>query len=98
MPAWFAAGQSQVACELQPGNRLPRFGAGDSKSISARSVVKLCGAHAWRFLDDPGRLAGYLGRGIGDDTLPEREPHQDVYASFAHLLALDSAADWRAHM
>ncbi len=55
-------------------------------------------AHAARFIDDPDRLAGLAAAtALVAATLPEREPHADVFAAFAALLAaLDSAHDWPA--
>jgi len=55
-------------------------------------------AHAARFLDDPGRLAGLTSAAaLVGAALPEREPHGDVFTSFARLIeALDSAVDWPA--
>ena len=51
------------------------------------------------FLDDPDRLAGLAAAAaLVAGALPEREPHPDVFASFAGLIeALDSAAEWPAH-
>jgi DNA repair protein RecO (recombination protein O) len=55
-------------------------------------------AHAARFIDDPDRLAGLAAAtALISATLPEREPHADVFVSFSTLLgAFDSAADWPA--
>jgi DNA repair protein RecO (recombination protein O) len=54
--------------------------------------------HAARLLNDPERLAALAAAAaLVAAALPEREPHPDVFASFAALLeTLDSAADWPA--
>src|SRR5579875_2051045 len=55
-------------------------------------------AGAAPLFDDPDRLAGLAAAAaLLSATLPEREPHADVFASFAALLeALASAQDWQA--
>jgi len=55
-------------------------------------------AHAARFLGNPGRLAGLTSAAaLVGAALPEREPHADVFVSFARLIeALDSGIDWAA--
>jgi DNA repair protein RecO (recombination protein O) len=84
---------------LQPGNEVAAVWRGRLDEHLGTIGCELLRAHAARFLDDPGRLAGLSSAAaLAMTTLPEREPHRDVYASFARLLAaLDSAADWRAH-
>jgi len=59
-------------------------------------VCELVRAHAGHLLDDPDRLAGLASAAaLAAAALPEREPHEDVFVSFARLIdALDSAADW----
>jgi DNA repair protein RecO (recombination protein O) len=83
---------------LQPGNEVAAVWRGRLDEHLGTIGCELLRAHAARFLDDPGRLAGLSSAAaLAMTTLPEREPHRDVYASFARLLAaLDSAADWRA--
>ncbi|MGC2415919.1 MAG: DNA repair protein RecO, partial [Stellaceae bacterium] len=51
--------------------------------------------HAARFLDDPDRLAA-LGAATALllTALPEREPHGDLYRSFAGLLAALDSGEW----
>ncbi len=59
-------------------------------------ACELIRAHAAGFINDPDRLAGLAAAAaLIAVTLPEREPHPDIYALFAKLLdALDSADDW----
>ena len=84
---------------LQPGNEVAAVWRGRLDEHLGTINCELLQAHAARFLDDPGRLAGLTSAAaLAITTLPEREPHQDVHASFAGLMAaLDSAADWRTH-
>jgi DNA repair protein RecO (recombination protein O) len=84
---------------LQPGNEVAAVWRGRLDEHLGTIGCELMRANAAHFLDDPGRLAALnSAAALATTTLPEREPHQAVYASFARLLAaLDSAADWRAH-
>ena len=79
---------------LQPGNEVAAVWRGRLDEHLGTIGCELLRAHAARFLDDSARLAGLTSAAaLAMTTLPEREPHQDVYASFARLLAaLDSAA------
>jgi len=93
-------GQSPKArATLQPGNEVAALWRGRLDEHLGTLRCELARARAACFLDDPGRLAALTSAAaLAMTTLPEREPHQDVHASFAGLLAaLDSAADWRAH-
>jgi len=81
---------------LQPGNLVAASWRGRLPEHLGTFDCELVEAHAARFLDDPGRLAA-----LGAATalllvaLPEREPHADLYRSFAGLLdALDSDPGW----
>src|SRR6266478_4531763 len=80
---------------LQPGNSVAASWRGRLPQHLGTLDCELIEAHAARFLDDPDRLAA-LGAATALllATLPEREPHADLYASLAGLLnALDSG-EW----
>ena len=91
------AGQSpRRRALLQPGNRVTASWRGRLPEHLGTFDCELVDAHAARFLDDPDRLAALsAASALLLAALPEREPHADVYASFAGLLdAFDSAPDW----
>ena len=83
---------------LQPGNEIAAVWRGRLDEHLGTILCELVGAHAARFLDDPGRLAGLMSAAaLVGAALPEREPHAVVFVSFARLIeALDSATDWPA--
>lgn len=59
--------------------------------------IELLGAHAAQLMDDAARLAALgAAAAVVDATLPEREPHGDIYEDFAALVAALVAAesDW----
>ncbi len=92
-------GQSPKArAVLQPGNEVAAAWRGRLPEHLGTIGCELVRAHAGRLIDDPGRLAGLAAAtAMLAATLPEREPHADVFAAFAALLeAFDSAADWPA--
>ena len=92
-------GQSPKArAVLQPGNEVAAVWRGRLDEHLGTIACELVRAHAGRFLDDAGRLAGLASAAtLLVSALPEREPHADVFFSFARLIeALDSAADWPA--
>ena len=92
-------GQSpKMRAVLQPGNEVAAAWRGRLSEHLGTIACELACAHAARLLDDPERLAGLAAAtAIIAATLPEREPHADVFAAFAALLAsLDSAEDWQA--
>ena len=92
-------GQSPKArAMLQPGNEVAAAWRGRLTEHLGTIGCELVRAHAARFLDDPGRLAGLTSAAaLVGAALPEREPHEDVFASFAQLIeAFDSAVDWPA--
>jgi DNA repair protein RecO (recombination protein O) len=93
-------GQSPRArAMLQPGNAVAALWRGRLDEHLGTMTCEPVRAYAARILDDPGRLAGLTSAAaLVMAALPEREPHQDVFASFADLIeALDSAAEWQAH-
>lgn len=83
---------------LQSGNEVAAAWRGRLPEHLGTLTCELARAHAARFIDDPDRLAGLAAAAaLVAATLPEREPHADVFAAFAGLLeALDSARDWPA--
>src|SRR5271163_989580 len=92
-------GQSpKLRAVLQPGNEVAAVWRGRLSEHLGSIGCELVRAYAARFLDDPDRLAGLAAAAaLIAATLPEREPHADVFAAFAALLdALDSAPDWPA--
>jgi DNA repair protein RecO (recombination protein O) len=92
-------GQSPKArAMLQPGNEVAAAWRGRLNEHLGTITCELVRAHTARFLDDPSRLAGLAAAtAMVSAALPEREPHDDVFASFAWLIeALDSAANWPA--
>lgn len=85
---------------LQPGNAVSAFWRGRLAEHLGTLDCELTEAHAARLLDDPDRLAA-LNSAVAllVAAVPEREPHADLFASFAVLLAAitpaqRSPADW----
>jgi DNA repair protein RecO (recombination protein O) len=92
-------GQSpRLRAVLQPGNEVSALWRGRLDEHLGSFACELVRAHAARFIDDPDRLAGLTAAAaLVAATLPEREPHADVFASFAALLAaIDSRDGWPA--
>jgi DNA repair protein RecO (recombination protein O) len=81
---------------LQPGNSLAASWRGRLPEHLGTLDCELVEANAARFLDDPDRLAALsAATSLLLTALPEREPHGDLYRSFAGLLAsLDSGPFW----
>ncbi len=79
-------GQSPKArAILQPGNEVAAAWRGRLTEHLGTIACELVRAHAARFIDDPDRLAGLAAAtALIAATLPEREPHADVFASFCH--------------
>ena len=73
---------------LQPGNLVAAVWRGRLAEHLGTLECELLEPHAARLMDDPERLAA-LGAAVAllVAALPEREPHPDLYASFAALLA-----------
>jgi DNA repair protein RecO (recombination protein O) len=82
---------------LQPGNEVAAVWRGRLAEHLGTIGCELIRAHAARFLDSPSRLAGLTSAAaVVGAALPEREPHTEVFVSFARLIeALDSGIDWR---
>jgi DNA repair protein RecO (recombination protein O) len=92
-------GQSpKLHAVLQPGNEVAAVWRARLSEHLGTIVCELNRAHAARFIHDAARLAGLsAAAAIIAATLPEREPHADIFASFRELLAaLDSSPDWLA--
>lgn len=90
-------GQSpKLRAVLQPGNEVAAIWRGRLSEHLGSVACELIRTHAAGFINDPDRLAGLAAAAaLIAATLPEREPHPDIYALFAKLLdALDSADDW----
>ncbi len=90
-------GQSPKArAALQQGNEVWALWRGRLSEQLGSFACELVRAHPARLLDDPDRLAALASAAaLVAESLPEREPHADVFAGFAVLLeALDSAEDW----
>jgi DNA repair protein RecO (recombination protein O) len=81
---------------LQPGNLVAANWRGRLPEHLGSFECELVHAHAAPLLDDPDRLAALsAAAALLLAALPEREPHGDLYAAFAALLAaLDSPGGW----
>jgi len=84
---------------LQPGNAVEVTWRARLPEHLGTVECELVRAHAARFLDDPERLAGLMAAtSLVAVALPEREPHGDVYRSFAGFVeSLDSGRGWATH-
>src|SRR5262249_2855607 len=73
-------GQSpKMRAMLQPGNEVAAAWRGRLNEHLGTLCCELARAHAARFLDSPGRLAGLAAAAaLVAGALPEREPHADV--------------------
>jgi len=92
-------GQSpKLRAVLQPGNEVAALWRGRLAEHLGTIICEIVRSYAARTLDDPDRLAALTAAAaLVAAALPEREPHPDVFTSFADLLeALDSATDWPA--
>ena len=85
-------GQSpKLRAILQPGNEVAAVWRGRLSAHLGTFACELVRAHAARLIDDPARLAALsAAAALVVATLPEREPHADVFASFAALLTMHS--------
>jgi DNA repair protein RecO (recombination protein O) len=81
---------------LQPGNLVAVLWRGRLEEHLGTYDIELQRAHAAGLIDDPDRLAALLSAAaLVALALPEREPHGDVFQSFAALIdSLDSSNDW----
>jgi DNA repair protein RecO (recombination protein O) len=93
-------GQSpRLRAVLQPGNEVAASWRGRLPEHLGSLGCELLRAHAARLIADPDGLAALAAAAaLLTATLPEREPHADVCASFARLIdALGLLASWPAH-
>jgi DNA repair protein RecO (recombination protein O) len=92
-------GQSpRLRAVLQPGNEVAAMWRGRLAEHLGSIVCEPVRAHAARILDDADRLAALAAAAaVISASLPEREPHPDVFSSFGDLLeTLDSGMEWPA--
>jgi DNA repair protein RecO (recombination protein O) len=84
---------------FQPGNLVAAHWRGRLPEHLGMLECELVRAYAAPLIDDPDRLGGLAAAAaLAAAAVPEREPHADVYASFAALIAaLDSVVDWAQH-
>ena len=84
---------------FQPGNLVDANWRGRLPEHLGSLDCELVQPHAARFIDDPDRLAALsAAASLLAATLPEREPHPDVFADLAELVAaLDAAQGWAVH-
>jgi DNA repair protein RecO (recombination protein O) len=90
-------GQSpKLRAVLQPGNEVVATWRGRLAEHLGTLGLEPVHAHAARLIDRPLRLSALAAAtALIAAALPEREPHQELFAQFARLLAaLDSAGDW----
>ena len=81
---------------LQPGNRVVAGWRGRLPEHLGMLECELIDAHAARFLDDADRLAALSSASaLLLAALPEREPHADIFASFAALVDAFDSPGWR---
>lgn len=84
---------------LEIGNRLKVVWHARLEEQLGSFTVEPTGAVSAQLLDDPLRLAGLASAcAVADIVLPEREPHDDVFAATATLIAAiaEGAPDWSA--
>jgi len=82
---------------LQPGNELYVQWRARLEDHLGAFNVELQESHTARVLSDAGRLSAMLSAcALVDDCLPEREPHQNLYASLRSLLVLLPEDAWAA--
>jgi DNA repair protein RecO (recombination protein O) len=90
-------GQSpKLRAVLQPGNEVVATWRGRLAEHLGTLGLEPVQAHAARLIDRPLRLSALAAAtALIAAALPEREPHPELFAQFAALLAaLDSAATW----
>lgn len=84
---------------FQPGNLVEAHWRGRLPEHLGMFECELVRANAAPLIDDPDRLGALAAAAaLLAAALPEHEPHGDVYAAFAALLAaLDASAGWARH-
>ena|ERR1700722_12293169 len=82
---------------LQPGNLVSVSWRGRLPEHLGAFEVELLRPHAAGLIDDPDRLAALVSAAaLIALTLPEHEPHADVFDGFGKLVAGFDSADWPA--
>jgi len=82
---------------LQPGNLVAVSWRGRLPEHLGAFEIELLRAHAAGLIDDPDRLAALSSAAaLIAQSLPEREPHGDVFAALAALISALDSADWAA--
>jgi DNA repair protein RecO (recombination protein O) len=82
---------------LQPGNLVAVGWRGRLLEHLGAFEIELLRAHAAGMIDDPDRLAALSSAAaLIAQSLPEREPHGDVFAALGALIAALDSADWPA--
>ncbi|HWB49749.1 MAG TPA: DNA repair protein RecO [Stellaceae bacterium] len=82
---------------LQPGNLVAASWRGRLPEHLGTFEVELLRAHAAGLIDDPDRLAALSSAAaLVALTLPEREPHGDVFHSLGRLVAALDSSGWPA--
>jgi DNA repair protein RecO (recombination protein O) len=82
---------------LQPGNLVAASWRGRLPEHLGAFEIELQRPHAAGLIDDPDRLAALSSSvALIALTLPEREPHDDVYRGLAALIEALDSADWAA--
>jgi DNA repair protein RecO (recombination protein O) len=83
----------------QPGNLLAVHWRARLAEHLGNYVCEMITSSAATLLDNGGKLAGLSAAcALAEAALPEREPHDDIFASFAALIAaLEAAGDWAEH-
>jgi DNA repair protein RecO (recombination protein O) len=82
---------------LQPGNAVTLTWRGRLPEHLGTIECELVRAHAARFIDDRLRLGALAAAAaLLAATLPEREPHGDVYRGFAELIGAFESESWLA--
>jgi DNA repair protein RecO (recombination protein O) len=83
---------------LEIGNRLKVVWHARLEEQLGSFTIEPTGTASAQLLDDPLRLAGLAAAcAVADMVLPEREPHEDVFAATAGLIdAITGTGDWPA--
>jgi DNA repair protein RecO (recombination protein O) len=80
---------------LQPGNLVAVSWRGRLPEHLGAFEIELLRPHAASLIDDPGRLAALSSAAaLVALSLPEHEPHVDVYRGFGRLIAALDSVDW----
>ncbi len=79
----------------QPGNYLKADWRARLEDHLGSFTCELLSPHGAQFLDDPPRLAGLSAAcAVAEVSLPEREPHAELFAAFAGLIDGFAGESW----